>query len=203
MLKQAFINSSLQFSNNNSLIEKYWQEIEKKYSAKKRFYHNQLHLQYFLNELLICKDQIKDWDMIVFALFYHDIIYNPAKKDNEEKSAELAVQRLISLLVPNDRIEICKNHILATKSHTVSTNNDTNLFTDADLTILGSEWPIYESYYKKIRKEYSIYPEFMYNKGRKKVLEHFLKMERIFKTDFFFSKYEVQARKNLKLELNT
>lgn len=41
----------------------------------------------------------------------------------------------------------------------------------------------------------------MYNRGRKKALKHFLEMDRIFKTDYFFQKYENQARINLQKEL--
>jgi len=75
------------------------------------------------------------------------------------------------------------------------------LFTDADLSILGAEWPIYHNYTDQIRQEYAIYPDFMYKPGRKKVLLHFLKMERIFKTDYFYITFEAQAIKNIKQEL--
>jgi predicted metal-dependent HD superfamily phosphohydrolase len=91
--------------------------------------------------------------------------------------------------------------ILATKGHTVSTDNDTNLFTDADLSILGESWELYQEYFQKIRKEYAIYPDAVYNPGRTKVLNHFLSMERIFKTDIFHEKFELNAKNNLTREL--
>jgi len=56
-------------------------------------------------------------------------------------------------------------------------------------------------YYKNARKEYAIFPDFVYKPGRKKVLLHFLAMERIFKTDYFFHKFEMQAKQNLQKEL--
>ena len=93
-----------------------------------------------------------------------------------------------------------KRGIKCTKSHEFS-DSDTNYFTDADLSILGKSWKTYEEYYQQIRKEYKIYPDFIYNSGRKKALQHFLKMDRIFKTDYFFEKYEIQARENLQNEL--
>ena len=74
-------------------------------------------------------------------------------------------------------------------------------FTDADLAILGSDYDKYIHYVKSIRKEYKFYPDFVYNPGRKKVLEHFIQMTRIYKTDFFFSRYEEQARKNMNDEI--
>lgn len=41
----------------------------------------------------------------------------------------------------------------------------------------------------------------MYVPGRKKVLNYFLAMPRIFKTNHFYEKYEEAARKNLEDEL--
>ncbi|MNJ03033.1 hypothetical protein D3C73_1632060 [compost metagenome] len=51
-----------------------------------------------------------------------------------------------------------------------------------------------------MRQEYAIYPDLVYNPGRKNVLLHFLAMDRIFKTDYFFEKYEKPARENLRKE---
>jgi predicted metal-dependent HD superfamily phosphohydrolase len=47
----------------------------------------------------------------------------------------------------------------------------------------------------------TIFPDFVYKPGRKKVLLHFLAMERIFKTDYFFHKFELLAKQNLQKEL--
>jgi predicted metal-dependent HD superfamily phosphohydrolase len=105
--------------------------------------------------------------------------------------------------VSKDKIELCKKQILATKSHIRSTDNDTNYFTDADLSVLGQNWETYLLYYKNVRKEYSIYPALVYNPGRKKVLNHFLSMDRIFKTDFFYNKFETQAKLNLQQEIES
>lgn len=77
---------------------------------------------------------------------------------------------------------------------------DAALFIDADLSILGKSPPVYNSYSKQIRQEYAVYPDTLYLPGRKKVILHFLEMPRIYKTDFFYEKYEEQARKNLRRE---
>jgi predicted metal-dependent HD superfamily phosphohydrolase len=61
---------------------------------------------------------------------------------------------------------------------------------------------LYSDYYKNVRKEYSIYPNLLYNPGRKKVLKHFLAMGKIFKTDYFYQKFEKNARLNLQKELD-
>ena len=152
-------------------------------------------------ELSSVQNDIEDFDSVLFSIFYHDFIYKSTSKDNEEKSAELAEKRMKQISVSKDTIELCKNQILATKSHVQSTNKDTNYFTDADLSVLGQNWEAYSLYYKNVRKEYSIYPDFVYNQGRKKILNHFLSMDKIFKTDFFYNKFEAQAKKNLQKEM--
>ena len=168
---------------------------------KKRYYHTLQHLDNLLVKLTELKAEIQNWETILFTLYYHDIIYNSLKSDNEEKSAELAEKRMKQISVSPDTIELCKKQILATKSHIKSTNSDTNYFTDADLSVLGQNWETYSLYYKNVRKEYSMYSDFVYNPGRKKVLNHFLSMDRIFKTDFFHKNLEIQAKQNLEKEI--
>lgn len=203
MLKETFIELLTKYTDNDSLKKELWTEIEKNYSSKKRHYHTLEHLDNLLSQLTDVKSEIQNWEIILFTLFYHDIIYNSIKSDNEEKSAEFAENRMKQISVSNDKIELCKEQILATKSHIKSTDSDTNYFTDADLSVLGQNWETYLLYCKNVRKEYSIYPTLVYNPGRKKVLNHFLSMGRIFKTDFFYNKFEIQAKQNLQQEIES
>lgn len=202
MLKQTFFELVKKYSDDLQLIEILWKEIERNYSSSKRYYHNLAHLENLLAQLLKVKMNIEDWDIILFSLYYHDIVYKASKKNNEEKSAEYAQNILQKLNFSKERINSCFSQIIATKGHTISTNNDTNLFTDADLSILGFSESEYKIYHQQIRKEYKMYPSFMYNPSRKKVLQSFLKMNSIFKTSYFFDIFEKQARINIALEIN-
>jgi predicted metal-dependent HD superfamily phosphohydrolase len=201
MLEETFIKVIGNYTTDARLAMQLWEEIEENYSNKKRHYHTLYHLESLLQHLFTIKIQIKDWDTILFSLYYHDIIYNPLKTTNEEKSAEFAENRMQLIGVPQKTIENSLNQILATKKHLLSIDNDTNIFTDADLSILGQPWNVYANYYTQVRNEYALYPDLIYKPGRKKVLEHFLQMERIFKTDFFYTKFELQAKENLQKEL--
>ncbi|WDF48734.1 hypothetical protein PQ459_15490 [Chryseobacterium sp. KACC 21268] len=201
-LKSIFSNLISKFSNDEKLKLDYWQEIEKLYSQKSRKYHNLAHLENMILELENVKDEISDFDTLLFSVFYHDIVYKATSKDNEEKSAEIAKKRLEKINISNERITKIYNQILATKSHKKSDDSDTNFLLDADLAILGKDWNVYENYVRQIREEYSIYPDFLYKPGRKKVLTHFLEFEEIFKTDYFKEKYEKIARENIKREIS-
>lgn len=194
-LKDIFFNISTRYTTDIIFIDSLWKEIEKKYNSKNRYYHNLFHLENMICELKNINDFINDFDTLLFSVFYHDIIYKPTAKDNEEKSAEIAKSRLEKLSVLPEDIEKVSDQILATKSHNTSTNTDTNFLIDADLSILGKTWGEYEKYIGQIRKEYSIYPDFLYKPGRKKVLQHFLGFDEIYKTDLFRNQYENKQEK--------
>ena len=202
MLKQTFIELLLRYTDDERVVADLWNEIEQNYSKSNRYYHSLTHLENLLQLLTEIKQLIEDYDTLLLTLFYHDLIYDSLKSDNEKQSSEVAEKRLKQLYISSDKIEKCKAQILATKDHNLSLDEDTNYFTDADLSILGKSWDIYSKYSQNVRKEYSIYPDFMYNSGRKKVLKHFLAMDKIFKTDYFYNKFEQQARTNLEKELN-
>lgn len=202
-LKERFFRICFDYTKNETLADQLWCEIEKKYSEKGRHYHNLNHLENMFSELELVKVKILNFNNISFSVFYHDVIYDATSKLNEEKSAEFAKLKLESLMVnEKDRTEISQQ-ILATKSHQLSENSDINYLLDADLSVLGKDTQTYSEYTKQIRKEYAIYPDFLYKPGRRKVLQHFLKLESIFKTENFRDKYENQAKENIGFELKS
>lgn len=202
MIKQEFIESLKNYTTDSEQQLALWNEVEKNYSKSDRHYHNITHLNSMLTELKIYKDKFDNWDTIIFAIAYHDLIYNSLKGNNEERSAEMAIKRLTNISFPEKLITSCEKLILATKKHEPS-DSGTNLFTDADLSILGFDSETYKDYSKQIRREYSIYPDIIYNPGRKKVLTHFLKMDTIYKTKEFSGRYELNAKTNIQTELNS
>lgn len=201
MLTDTFLHFVKQYSKDHELANNLWLEIFTKYSEPKRHYHTIDHLEAMIAELKEVKTNIEDWDTILFAAFYHDIIYKASANSNEEDSAKVAMQRLSNIKYPAEKIAKCAQLIIATKQHELSKDNDTNFLTDADLSILGKSPDVYQKYTEQIREEYTIYPDFMYTSGRKKALQHFLQMSSIYKTEYFNNKYEKQARINLNNEL--
>ncbi|MBO6184247.1 MAG: hypothetical protein J6O88_06060 [Chryseobacterium sp.] len=201
ILKDRFEALCLNFTEDKVLIEKFWNEIEKNYSGKSRHYHNLQHLENMFEEIDVVRNQIENFNNISFSIFYHDLIYDATSKLNEEKSADIAEERLRILGLNDEDIQKIHQQILATKFHKHSVDEDVNFLLDVDLSVLGKNSQVYLEYTKQIRKEYSIYPDFLYKPGRKKVLQHFLDLESIFKTDYFKNKYENQARENMKVEL--
>lgn len=199
-IRDYFIETIRHYEGEQSIIYPLWEEIEAAYTAPGRHYHNLEHLEHMLAALLRAQPAEKDRDVLVLALCYHDIVYDPLQHNNEALSADLAVQRLSALSIHKTKVEQVRRLILATQGHTLSDDALVNLFTDADLSILGTNAVTYKQYATAIREEYAVVPDVLYLPGRKKVLEHFLAMPQIYKTDFFRTQYEAQARINLREE---
>ena len=197
MLKNRFITLCQHYTKDTKLIERLWDEIAIAHIDEKRHYHTLEHLAYIYREL----QEIGLNHTLEFAIFYHDIVYDVKENHNEEDSALLAQKRLAQLTVPQELNKEVTQLILETKSHKASSHKN-RLFLDADLAILGSDKHVYAQYLSKIRKEYAIYDDVDYFNGRKKVLNSFLKREKIYESQHFYQRYEAKACENLERELN-
>jgi predicted metal-dependent HD superfamily phosphohydrolase len=200
-LKLTFESLLSAYQTPPGQIKKFWKEISTHYNQPQRCYHTLTHLRHLFGILDAYKLQLADWEAVQFAIFYHDIVYDVTRQDNEEQSAAWAEQVMQSLPLAPHRIKRCKDHILATSGHSISNDPDTNFFIDADLSILGSNWETYETYGRHIRQEFKVYGDDVYKNGRKAVLEKFLQRGTIYKTEPFVLLYEEQARKNMIREL--
>lgn len=197
-----FFASMNRYTQDSELQQTLWNEIASGHTRPDRHYHNLTHLNALLHELETYKEKFTNWDVVIFAIVYHDLVYNTLKGNNEEASAAIAVERLKGISFPENLIAICERMILATRTHEAR-DLETNLFTDADLSILGADPEVYQEYAKQVRREWRLYPDIMYNPGRKKVLRHFMDMERIYKTNEFYDKYERKARANIQSEVDS
>lgn len=206
-LKTSFDQHLSIFQIEKSALHTLWDEIVSYYSQRHRAYHNLNHLYDIFTKLESHHSSIQDLPALQLAIWYHDIIYQALSKQNEIKSAMLCSKRLKENNIGSDYREKVFKLITSTKSHIVedwktkAEKKDNAYLLDLDLSILGGDKKQYELYTQQIRKEYKFVPSILYNRGRKKVLNHFLKMERIFKTDYFYEKYEKRAIENIKREL--
>lgn len=198
-LKTIFYSLAGRYTTKDGAIDRAWLRITKGHTEKGRHYHTLTHLADIIVQLEPYAAHT-GYDTMLFATFYHDIVYNVLQHNNEEQSAALAMKKMRALHVPETIIAECNACILATKKHEATGSDVIDLFTDADMSILGRDWPVYKSYTQSVRKEYSIYPDLLYKPGRRKVLEGFLAMERIFKTAYFYDLYEAAARENVQRE---
>ena len=180
-----------------------WQALVDRYTQPHRHYHTLDHLAYMLGHAERLREQITDASAFWLAIFYHDAIYDPKRKDNEAESARWAMGQLSAFTLSDSLLQRVVDQILATQAHQPNPDADTSLLLDIDLGILGESRERYTAYTQQVRKEYSIYPTPIYRKGRKQVLQHFLDMPTIYNTPSFQASHEAPARANLAWELGT
>ena len=175
----------------------WYERLADAYAEPQRHYHNQQHIAECLAEF----DQARSWARqpaaVEFALWFHDAVYDPKAGDNEEKSAALARGCLAEGNAARLFTETVVKLVLATKNHPGHSDADTDLIVDVDLSILGRDEKRFVEYETQIRQEYSWVPASIFAPKRIEILERFLARERIFSTNWFRDKYEVQARRNL------
>lgn len=204
-VREAWNALAAKYCNDQVLIDRLYAEMEKKYTTSRRHYHNLQHIAALLQLSDAHATAFAAPDVMAFAIFYHDIIYNVLRKDNEPRSAQIAVKRLQALGVGADAIEQVKLYIEATRTHRITAavthTTDLQLFLDLDMSILAAPWAQYEQYSQQVRREYRVYPDKLYYPGRRQFLEHCLAAPHIFQTTIFKEQYEARARENMAREL--
>lgn len=173
-------------------------KLKHHYNETHRAYHNQQHIQDCLEELKRHSLPFTNKAYIALALWFHDVIYDTHKQDNEEQSAIWTQKILQEYKVTAEIIRKLKELILSTKHTGVHpTCLDAHYLIDIDLSILGRSQKECIAYDALIRKEYGWVKEEHYRKARTRILQKFLDQDWIYYTDTYRKTHEEQARKNI------
>ena len=173
------------------------------YSEPHRHYHDQRHL----DECLTPLDEVRglterDRRLLRWAIFWHDSVYEPGHRNNEQRSAELAQSDLAGCAVPQEDSAEVARLILLTERHRAEPGDRLGaLMVSIDLAILGSDPGRYRAYAADVRREYSHVPEPLWRTGRALVLKRLLDADPLFPDPAFRSRLEKQARRNMEAEL--
>lgn len=170
------------------------------YSQSARHYHGVRHIVSMLEGFDAIKSTFEHPHAAELATFFHDVIYDPSRQDNEDQSA-LKMQDLLGGLVDRTLLETAVRSIEATKQHVLTPNHDTNLLIDLDMAILGQPWPVYEKYARGVMQEYlPVYGDIAYRHGRRTLfLEPTIAHGTVFLTDAFQALNQ-QAMQNMQRE---
>ncbi|EFA75527.1 predicted HD phosphohydrolase family protein [Heterostelium album PN500] len=191
---------------NDGVANRWFSTLESYYTPTPvRCYHNFNHI----DELLTLHDRyapvLKTPNICQLAIWFHDVVYDPTKHDNEDKSIEMFKSFAEESHLDGVTVDRVSEYIDATKHHTKipTTNTDQDYFLDMDISILGREPNVYLEYSKNIRKEYIHVPEQQYRVGRSLILEKFKELgESLYKTNEFKRLYAKNAVDNLQSEID-
>lgn len=173
-------------------------DLRTRYSEPHRFYHTLNHIEQGLREIKRLPLTQQEKDLLTFAYWFHDAIYDVKRHDNEKQSALLAMTVAQSLGMNFDQITVIQQLILATKPGRSAQSKLMQFMMDTDLSIFGQSPAVFDEYEQAIRKECEFVPNEIFWSRRAEILKIFLDRPRIYQTASFRDHYEHQARENLK-----
>lgn len=196
---------------DSGICDTWFRKVQEAYSEEKRTYHNLDSLRDKLNCYYEIKDNLKNPQAVLLALFFQNFEYDPKALDGENKNLEHFNTFADEAEIPTDAVlreETCELLKVAathsTDAHKIGGafgGEDAHYFLDLDMAVLGSSPENYAEYREKIRGEYCFLSEPMYTALRLKVLQNFVQIPNIFATKEFREKYEEQARQNIQTEV--
>ena len=188
-------------------LRRWWFRLADLYRSHPRAYHNAHHIA----ALLRLSRQHLPADLpsrlVEWCILFHDAIYFPISKTNEEDSVVLWREFCADVHpegISQAGVDCVSDWILATKKHMDNlppADSPLAFFLDFDLSILGAAPADYDEYARSIRHEYQHYSEEDFCKGRIQVLNGFLARKSCFFTPLFQSLYDVSAVENMEREI--
>lgn len=173
------------------------------YAQPGRHYHDERHLDECLAQLdeMVGLDE-RERRLLRWAILWHDVVYEPGRFDNEERSARRAEWELGACGVDQPDASEVGWLIRLTEKHNVPEGARLGaLLVSIDLSVLGSDSERYRSYVEGVRREYAHVPDAMWKAGRAEVLKRLLARDPIYPDPQFRARFEDQARRNMKEEL--
>lgn len=173
-----------------------WLGLSTLYQEPHRHYHNLSHIATSLAELDATEEVTVELEG---AIWFHDVVYDPTRSDNEDASIVWLEDATAGWLAPETRITISRL-ISATDFRRARTDHAGEaLMVDIDLAILSADWSAYDAYRRSVRREYGHVPDEAFRAGRSKVMASFLSVP-IYRTSHFTPR-EAKARENIEREL--
>ncbi|HZF96799.1 MAG TPA: hypothetical protein VEY92_00900 [Pseudoxanthomonas sp.] len=143
------------------------------------------------------------------AVLYHDAVYRAGRRDNEARSAAMALEHIGRWLPDRgvDSARVARLIELTARHGTFapgdfgadSAPGDVRHFLDCDMAILGADAAAFDAYDAGIEEEYRGHvPGLLFRINRRRFLKNLLARERIFLSDWFHERYDAAARANLR-----
>lgn len=171
------------------------QLLRARYSEPHRAYHDLRHIAELLRWFDTVADEVgwKSPHDVFDAILFHDAIYDAQAKDNETRSAALALAHGCS----QRTAELIALTALHGKLQRDEVDDDAALFLDCDTAILGAPPAEFDAYDRAIAIEYDFAPPDEYRAGRGAFLRMMRERPRLFLTEYFHARLDAAARANL------
>jgi predicted metal-dependent HD superfamily phosphohydrolase len=172
------------------------------YAEPQRRYHSLQHLRECITHFESAVELAMHPGEVELALWFHDAIYELQAKNNEQRSADWAVEEMTRSGAQAGQTGRVHALIMATCHTAIPGDADQQLLVDIDLAILGADPVRFAEYDAQVKAEYSWVPDAVYGVKRREVLQGFLDRPVIYNTHHFRTRHELQARANLRAAIS-
>ena len=176
-------------------------DVLDRYGEPHRHYHTHQHLAECFEKVHDIISLAQHPAEIHVGLWFHDVIYDTQRHDNEERSAEWARNAARDFGTEADSAQRIYDLIMFTRHAVAPVGIDAEVLVDTDLSILGAPPERFQEYEAQVRNEYAWVPDVTFRSARAKILTEFLDRSHLFSTPHFRERYEAQARRNLQHSL--
>jgi predicted metal-dependent HD superfamily phosphohydrolase len=178
-----------------------WAAVVGSWGEPHRRYHGLGHLAAVLGLVGELEDAAPDPAAVRLAAWYHDVVYDPTRNDNEAVSAGRARAGLRGL-VADERVAEVERLVLLTAGHDPDPGDANGaVLCDADLAVLAGPPEAYATYASAVRQEYGHLSDEQFTTGRIAVLEHLLALPALYRLPAVAEEWTPRARANLTAEL--
>lgn len=167
------------------------------YSDPSRHYHGISHVDFCLSQLEPARPLFGNVVAGELALWFHDVIYDPTRGDNEARSAEFFSTWARDAL-PGPLVDQVNKLILMTDYPSAPKDNDARLLVDIDMSSFGRPWPEYLRDSLDVRREAVHLSDDEFYARQLRFLESQLRREAFCYTRFFQARHGQRAMDNMR-----
>ena len=173
-----------------------WADVRGRYAEPARRYHTLEHLRHCLRQVDLVAELMPDPDTVRIALWFHDVVYEPAAADNEARSADFARASLGPHL-PASQVDDVERLVLATRYGAMPRRDDEAWTIDIDYSSFALPWEEFLRDSHAVRAERPDLADADFAIQQARFLESLLARPVLYHTEFFRERCEAAARDNI------
>lgn len=173
-----------------------YEELREHYSESGRHYHTPKHIEHCLAQFDLVADELEVADAVEMALWFHDLIFDLDANDNELQSARRFMELAGDSMQSEFKTRV-RDLILATAPPRMPKTKDEKFMLDIDLSSFGLPWKDMLRDSIAVRKESPQLTDAEFFPGQRAFLESLVNREHFYFTEFFRSRIEDSARRNI------
>ena len=167
------------------------------YGEPGRYYHSFAHIRHCLAMFDQCRSLLRHPDAVELAVWFHDVIFEPGKPDNEARSARLYLDLSDGVHPPETRGLVDRLVMATLHDGEVLRDEDAKYMADIDLSSFGLPWKEFLRDSENLRREAGDLSDEEYYQKAIGFHDYLQARDGFYHTEFFAARFEIPAKQNI------